>query len=212
MKLTYKYLLLLFVAVASAGIISSCEDDDATGQPVIRYVRVTDAAASDSLIIAAGQGQMIAIIGENLAGIRELWINDQRAVLTPTLITNTAIIVRLPEELPEVVNNKLTLKFADGKVVEHDFRLAVSEPEILSMVSEFVNDGEVATIKGNFFYPPLTVTFAGGLEAQILNVGRRVDRCCSTYWCSTRTDHGKQQFRINSVYAAFPRQPCIPEL
>ena len=170
MKAIYKHLLLLFVACTLAGMFTSCEDDDGGGEPTIRYVRVTKASASDSLLVAAGQGQMIAIMGENLGGVIELWINDQEASLSPTLITNTSVIVRLPEELPAVINNKLTLIFASGKVLEHDFELAVSEPEILSMVSEFVPDGQVATIKGNYFYPPLTVTFTGGLEAEILDV------------------------------------------
>ena len=166
----YKYLLLLSVAVASAGIFSSCDDDDEGGQPIIRYIRLTDPTVSDSLLVAAGQGQMIAIIGQNLGGVRELLVNDQKADLTPTLITNTSIITSVPDELPEVVTNKMTLYFSDGKVLEHPFKLAVSEPEITGMVSEFVNDGDVATIKGDFFYPPLTVTFSGGAQGEIVNV------------------------------------------
>src|SRR3990170_366885 len=169
MKLMYKYLLLLSVAVASAGIFSSCDDDD-QGQPTIRYIRVTDPTSSDSLLVAAGQGQMIAIIGQNLGGVRELLVNDQKADLTPTLITNTSIIFRIPDVLPKVVTNKIILTFSDGKVLEHPFRLAVSEPEIMAMVSEFVSDGDVATIKGDFFYEPLTVTFTGGAQGEIVNV------------------------------------------
>src|SRR5690349_17954937 len=102
MKLIYKYSLLLCVAVASAGIFASCNDDD-EGEPTIRYVRVTDPLSSDSLLVAAGQGQMIAIMGRNLGAVQQLWINDQRASLTPTLITNTTIIVTIPTKLPEVV-------------------------------------------------------------------------------------------------------------
>ncbi len=171
MKLMYKYLLLLSVAVASAGIFSSCDDDDDEGgQPIIRYIRLTDPAAADSLIIAAGQGQMIAIIGQNLGGVRELWINDQEAALTPTLITNTSIITSVPEELPEVVTHKMTLYFSDGKVLEYPFILAVSRPEIISMASEFVDAGDVATINGNYLYAPLTVTFTGGALGEIVSV------------------------------------------
>ena len=170
MKLIYRHLLILFVASAMAGMFSGCEDDGDGGQPTIRYVRITNPEASDSLLVAAGQGQMIAIMGENLGGVVQLWINDQQASLSPTLITNTSVIVRIPEELPTEINNKLTLIFSSGKVLEHDFELAVSEPEITGMVSEFVPDGQVATITGNFFYPPLTVTFTGGLQAEVVNV------------------------------------------
>jgi hypothetical protein len=152
-------------------MFSSCDDDDDNGgQPIVRYIRVTAPISSDSLLVSAGQGQMIAIIGQNLGQLKELWVNDQRADLTPTLITNTSVIVSIPSELPTVVNDKITMYFFDGKVLEHPFRLAVSEPEITSMVSEYVKEGEVATIKGDYFYPPLTVTFTGGAQGEIVSV------------------------------------------
>lgn len=165
----YRYLLFLCVAVASAGVISSCSDD-ATLTPRVRYVRVTDAAASDSLLVAAGQGQMIAVMGENLGDVREMWLNDQRLPLTPTLITGTTIIARVPSQLPAVVTNKLTLIFGDGFRLEHPFVLAVSEPMVTAMALEFVNEGDVAVIKGQFLYAPLTVVFTGGAEGEIVNV------------------------------------------
>jgi hypothetical protein len=169
MKLTYKYLLLLFVAVASAGVFLSCSDDN-EGQPSIRYIRITDPTASDSLIVAAGQGSMIAIIGQNLGGAKELWVNDQQASLSATMVTNTSIIVRVPEQLPEVVTNKIVLIFSDGKSLEYPFILAVSRPVVTAMVSEFVNDGDVAIINGEYLYAPLTVTFTGGVQGEIVSV------------------------------------------
>jgi hypothetical protein len=168
MKIMYRYLLFLCVAVASAGVISSCSDDD-TLTPRVRYVRVTDAAASDSLLVAAGQGQMIAVMGENLGDVRELWVNDQRLSLSPTLITNTAIIARVPSALPALITNKMTLIFGDGFVLEHPFELAVAEPIVTAMASEFVEDGGTAVIKGQYMYAPLTVVFTGGLEATVVN-------------------------------------------
>ena len=36
--------------------------------------------------------------------------------------------------------------------------------------AEFVNEGEVATISGNFFYEPLTVTFTGGVGGKQVSV------------------------------------------
>jgi len=169
MKSNYRYFLLLFIAIAMTGTFVGCSDDD-SAPPIIRYIRVTDPNSSDSLLVAAGQGQMIAIIGENLGDVRELWINDQRASLTSTLITNTAILVRVPANLPTQVTNSMTLIFADGSSLEYPFELAVAEPEIYSMVSEFLDAGDVAIIKGNYFYPPLTVTFTGGAVGEIVSV------------------------------------------
>src|SRR6185436_1545374 len=59
---------------------------------------------------------------------------------------------------------------SDGKVLERDFVVEISEPYIQNMVSEFVNTGDVATIRGDFFYPPLTVTFTGGVVGTLVDV------------------------------------------
>ena len=45
--------------------------------------------------------------------------------------------------------------FANGKSLLYNFEVQISEPAVSSMVSEFVNAGDVATIRGNYFYAPL---------------------------------------------------------
>ena len=170
MKAIYKYSLLLFAAIAMMGVYTSCDDDSDGGEPRISYVRVTDPASSDSLLVAAGQGQMVAIIGENLQDTRELWFNDQKAALTATLVTKNSIIARVPTQIPEVITNQMTLIFANGKSMTYDFSLDISKPVVDRMKSEYVNDGEIATFYGDFFYEPVTVTFAGGLEAELVEV------------------------------------------
>ena len=177
MKLNYKSLLFLFIAFAMVGGFTSCTDDDDNapngGKPMISYIRVTRPEASDSLIAKAGQGAMIAIIGQNLQDARELWVNDQQAALTPTLITNTSIITRVPSRIPEEITNKMKIVFANGDSLIHDFTVDISEPVISYMQSEYVNTGDVATIVGNYFYEqlaPLTVTFTGGVEGEVVSV------------------------------------------
>lgn len=169
MKLMYKYFILLAIGITMTGTFLSCSDDDG-GKPTISYIRVTDPESADSLLVAASQGQLIAIMGHNLGGLRQLWFNDQRASLTPTLITNTSVLVTVPTELPLVVSDVMKLIFADGTVLEHPFRLAVSRPSITAMVSEYVAEGGVATIKGDYFYEPLTVTFTGGVTGVLESV------------------------------------------
>jgi hypothetical protein len=175
MKRIYKYSLSLLAATVLAGIFAACDDSDASGgEPQIDYIRVTSPASSDSLLVAAGQGQMIAIMGRNLQGAQQLWFNDQRASLTATLITDKSIIARIPTQIPEVINNKLILVFANGKTLEHDFALDISEPLVTRMKSEYVNTGEVATFYGDYFYAPLTVTFTGGVQAEIESIEDQV--------------------------------------
>jgi len=164
------YRLFAVIAFVVAGILISCSDDSEIGTPVIKYIRITEPLSSDSLLVAAGQGQMVAIIGENLGTAIELWFNDQRAELNTTFIYDKSIIARVPAEIPLVVNDELMLKFRNGETLTYNFNVDISAPSVLRMKSEYVEEGGVATIFGNFFYEPLQVTFSGGVEGEIVSV------------------------------------------
>jgi Surface glycan-binding protein B xyloglucan binding domain len=173
MKTINKNLLILFIMVLTAGLFTACKKDD-TGTPRIKYVRITKPESSDSLLVGAGQGQLIAIMGENLENTVEVWFNDQKANLTPTYITNTSILVRVPNPIPVDISNKLKLVFKNGSVLLYDFVVEISAPDITSMDCEFVKDGDVATVRGDFFYEPLTVSFTGGVNGEIVSVTDQV--------------------------------------
>jgi hypothetical protein len=102
--------------------------------------------------------------------VRQLWINDQQAILNPSFITNTTIITRVPAQIPGEITNQMKLIFADGNSLVYDFAVDISEPLIAYMKSEYVNTGDEATIVGDYFYEPLTVTFTGGVTAEIVSV------------------------------------------
>lgn len=161
--------LLAFISL-SLVIISCGEDEDEfspTGDPDVHFVRVTPPEASDSLLVSAFQGSLIAIIGENLGHANEVWFNDQQAELNPVYVTNESIIVGVPSDVPKVVNNLITIFFNDGDSLSYDFQIDISKPEIDAMKSEYVFPGEVATIYGSYFYEPLTVSFTGGVEGEV---------------------------------------------
>lgn len=170
MKSIKKILLILLVIAGAASVLTSCKKEDNMGTPTISYVRITSPESSDSLLVGAGQGQLIAIVGNNLQRTTEVWFNDQQARLTPTYITNTSILVSVPSQIPQDVNNKLKLVFQNGDSLLYDFKVQISEPVVNNMVCEFVNEGDVATIRGNYFYQPLTVTFTGGATGEIVSV------------------------------------------
>jgi hypothetical protein len=140
MKSINKILLIAVLAVGAASMFASCEKEDFTGTPTIKYVRVTRPESSDSLLVGAGQGQLIAIVGTNLQHAVEVWFNDQQARLTPTYITNTSLLVSVPSQIPNNVTNKLKIIFKNGDSLLYDFQVQISEPAVNSMVSEFVND------------------------------------------------------------------------
>lgn len=171
MKKIYKSIPALFIVFAIIGIFASCDNEDVNkGAPMISYVRVTNPTASDSLLVAAGQGQVIAIIGDNLQDAHEIWFNDQQASLTPTYITKTSILVSVPSHIPLVLNNKLKIIFANGDSLLYDFKVSINKPTITSMDCEYVLDGSVATIHGDYFYLPLKVSFPGGVEVTDVSV------------------------------------------
>lgn len=175
MKFTQS-IIFFFIAITMAGLFSACKKDDLpnNGEPRIRYVRITDPAASDSLLVGAGQGNLIAIVGENLQDTREIWFNDQKSFLTPTYITSTSILVSVPSQIPLDINNTLKLVFANGESLDYAFEVQISEPLVSSMTSEYVLPGEVATINGDFFYEPLTVSFAGGVTGELVSVDAKI--------------------------------------
>jgi hypothetical protein len=171
MKAINKILLVFLLSIGLASIFISCDkDDDDSGTPSIDYVRITRPESSDSLLVGAGQGQLIAIVGKNLQDAVEVWFNDRQARLTPTYITNGSILVSVPNPIPTDITNKMKIIFKNGFILIHDFEVQISEPYIAGMVSEFVNDGDIAAIRGDFFYEPLTVTFTGGLTGTIVAV------------------------------------------
>ncbi|WP_025765312.1 glycan-binding surface protein [Dyadobacter tibetensis] len=153
-------------------LLGGCSDKDLPnqGEPLIEYIRVSKPESSDSLLIGASQGSLIAIVGQNLQDTREIWFNDQRASLTPTYVSAQSILVRTPSNIPTEINNKMTLVFGNGQRLEHNFKIEISKPVVSAMNSEFVLTGEIATIRGNYFYPPLTVTFAGNVEGEVVSV------------------------------------------
>jgi hypothetical protein len=160
------------LALLLCGVLWSCsEDSDVNGgKPNIIYVRVTNAEAADSLIESGYQGATIAIIGENLQSVRQVWFNDREANLNPTFITSGSVIVTIPSRVPETITNKLAMIFANGDTVRHDFEVAISAPTITSMDCEYVLPGTTATIRGDFFYKPLTVIFNGGVEGTVTKI------------------------------------------
>ncbi|HET6994289.1 MAG TPA: glycan-binding surface protein [Chitinophagaceae bacterium] len=165
-----RILLIALVAVSVSGMFLSCSKDSDSGTPTIKYVRITRPESSDSLLAGAGQGQLIAVIGENLKEAVQVWFNDQQAVLTPTYITNTSLLVRVPTNIPINISNKIKIRFKNGFELLYDFEVQISKPVINSMASEFVKTGEIATIRGNYFYAPITVAFTGGVNGELVSI------------------------------------------
>lgn len=163
-------LLLTVVMTAFASFFTACSDDDSSDKRAaeVRYVRVTDAAKSDSIVTSAYLGATVAIIGDNLSGVREIWFNDQQAKINPVYITNNAILLSIPNEIPVDVTNKIRLITRGGVESTFDFNVLVPAPILNALRSEYVADGDEAVIEGDYFIEP-KVFFNGNQEAEILS-------------------------------------------
>jgi len=161
MKKIYKSTIKMVTALivlASLIAIPACNDNPdayvvASGKPTVSYVRIPDATSSDSLITHAFMGTTIALIGENLRSVKEIWFNDQQAILNTSLITPTALIVVVPNTIPDIVTSKIYMVTASNDTVKYDFGVDVPSPLLNSMNCEYVADGGNAVLNGNFFLP-----------------------------------------------------------
>jgi len=161
MKKIYKStieMVTLLVVLAILIAIPACNDNPdaykiASGKPTVSYVRIPDALSADSLVTHAFMGTTIALVGENLRSVKEIWFNDQQATLNTSLITPTALIVQVPNTIPDLVTSKFYMVTASNDTVKYDFGVDVPSPLLKTMDCEYVPDGGTAVINGNFFLP-----------------------------------------------------------
>ena len=174
-----KYFSYFLLFGSALFFITSCEEDtpdtlaEKDGPAVISYIRVTDPTVSDSLLTGAFMGSLIAIVGDNLGDAKELWFNDQKALLEPNYITDKTILVNVPTIVPTEVTDKMRIIFSDGSELIHDFKVNVPGPVISGVKAEFVPDGGIMELYGDFFFNP-KVSFTGGAEGEIVSSEKTV--------------------------------------
>lgn len=171
MKSFLKYIPLLILPAIFLGVMS-CKKDEIqanNGEPVVYYVRSTNPEFSDSLLVGTFMGSLIAIVGDNLGDTKELWFNDQKATLNPTYITDKTILVNVPSTVPSDVTGKMRFVFGNGKELLYDFSVDVPAPLLNSIKCEYVPDGDIVELEGDFFFEP-KVIFPGDLQAEIVSV------------------------------------------
>jgi hypothetical protein len=168
--------VLLLLTLFAGMLMQSCEkfNDDSQKMPEVSYIRVCDPAKSDSLIGHSYMGNNLAIIGNHLKDVDEIWFNDQSASLNPNLVLDNSIIVMIPSVIPTKVTNKMMLINRNkADTLKYDFVVDVPAPLVSNMVCEWVPDGKTAVINGNYFVDnansPLKVFFPGNIEGTIVS-------------------------------------------
>ena len=158
----------MLLAAAALGF-ASCEDypdafELADGVPVVQYVRYAD---RDVLIEQAYMGEVVCFVGENLCSVRELFFNDQKAVLNTSFMTANTLVAAVPGNLPKVKTDKVYMITKGQDTLTVDFKVMMPAPQIKSMSCEFQQPGTDVTVYGNYFSEPMTVTFEDGAGAEV---------------------------------------------
>src|SRR5688572_13137948 len=138
---------LMLMAFAVTILVSCSEDED--GQPVITNVRVTQ---KDSTIAGGKFNLTLAIQGSELGSVQKVFFNDVEANLNPVYVTNSNIIVDVPDSPPTTISNKITVVTASGKTASFDFSTVLPEPIVLGVYNEFALPGTENRVVGNYFY------------------------------------------------------------
>ncbi|MCC8188596.1 MAG: glycan-binding surface protein [Bacteroides sp.] len=150
-------LFRLFLAVLFTGItalsVSSCSDDDGKGAPVIHGVRLTDPELADSTFTEIYPGRMIVVLGENLNGLREVYINEQKVGFNSSYATSRSFIVSVPSEL-ELTGFNPSLEGGIRVVTSHgeahyDFHILSPAPTISRLAIDYpATPGEEMKVVG----------------------------------------------------------------
>lgn len=151
---------MLFLALMIAFAVTSCKDDgEENGLPVIHYIRMTDPALADSTFTDVSPGTMIAIIGENLTGVKEVYINDQEISFNANYGTATSLIVTVPSDEDFLLSGPNPDIPSELRIVtDHGiatYPLHVLSPgPVISYISAFypIDPGDEITLIGENFY------------------------------------------------------------
>lgn len=176
MKKTTKYLSLLLIVLFSASLFQSCNNDDdelqGVSAPVIEYVAASvdenGQAANPLVATEIGYANNTYVIhGKGFSSLRHIYFNDYESQFNPNLVTDTDIFITINKDTPySNVSNKLKLETAFG-TVEYDFVIAPPVPVFSSFNPVNAADGEVITLKGNYFVDP--VVKVGETEAEVIS-------------------------------------------
>lgn len=174
MKAIIKHFVGLCGLLAVVGSFSACQDnDEVVPAPVISRVRTvsrdsistyqtpynldssytatrTTPIAFDSTTALGKPGTLYAIIGQNLQTVSAVYFNDVNAYFNPALVTNTSIVITIPQTTPFTGSSKLRVVTLGG-TVEYDFAIQQPAPVITRVDQLAGAAGDVITITGTTF-------------------------------------------------------------
>ncbi|PZX54846.1 glycan-binding surface protein [Algoriphagus chordae] len=159
--------LLVASALVMVLVLGACKDEDEinVGPPTIERVRNTDPTTADSSFTSATLGSTLAILGNNLLGTQQVYLNDYPLGVNTAYVTNSTVIVTVGDSVPTVatdpnVPNTLRLVNKAGEAIM-EFQTLPPAPQVLQVKNQYVKPGDDLTLLGRYFYFIDTVYFPG---------------------------------------------------
>ncbi len=162
--------MMLLGATMAPMVLTSCDDENINPEPFINYVRPIAAESADSLLVAAGLGSTIALMGENLKSIDSIYFNDRKAKISPTFVQNNNIVLSIPTDIPTDITKKIYYYYS-GQRKEMDFDAFIPGPLVTNIDRMSIHENGMVYFEGDYFINseevPLQCVFASGKVAEI---------------------------------------------
>lgn len=172
-----KYLVLPLVVLFSAGLTTSCNDDDAyfdednQKTPMsVKQVYLEDYKSSvpDRPVEFARVGQMLRLEGSGFFGVKKVYINGYDTYFNRAYVSNNSMIVSVNKDTPvsdcdpEVRNTIRLVK--DGTETVLDFVIRNGFSIIESIDNTLPLPGETVTVTGENLHETAKIILPGGVE------------------------------------------------
>ena len=141
----------------ACNLFTACNDDEGGGIPVIHHIRLTDPEKADSTFTDVNPGTMIVAIGENLNGVKKVFINQQEVSFNSNYSTSTNLILTIPADLPLVganpdLKDELRIETTHGTAI-YSMHVLSPAPYITRIATTFpVEVGTPLRVIGGNFY------------------------------------------------------------
>ena len=213
---------LLFASLAVAGLtLSSCKDQPdkyevAGGKPTVNYVRclstevhnTNDAAdmhyTNGEMVLEASPQSTLALVGENLRSVYELYFNDRKAVLNTSYITDNTLIVDVPKDVPIMVTDKIYMITQSKDTVTYDFHVVIPSPVVTAMSCEYAKPGDRVKISGSYMVNdagvPLEVSFRNAQDQEIPATINSVSDDFTSIEVTIPEDAAEGPISVTSIY------------
>jgi hypothetical protein len=146
-------------------MLSACDDDTESGNPVITEVRNYAASPDDTLITTLQPGQWVVLHGQNLTGAQQILFNGVSATFNGGLFSDTRAVVQVPAVIPFPIipaEKQNTIQyFTENGATTFSFDISAPAPTITAISNENAIVGDSVYIYGTNLFLLTKVIFAG---------------------------------------------------